>query len=119
MKPVYAIALRLFRSAVDGRAAPCDPPGMIEYETASLTVAQANLTASYIGLGIAVGNMLAAIIAAAGIWVFGLAMKRGNDQRAEAEQRRAEAEQARHEESMTALTELIRRTSPPRPGSAE
>ena len=92
---------------------------MTEYESASLT-------ASYIGLAIAAGNMLAAIVAAAGIWVFGLAMKRANDQRAEAEQRRAEAEQRRaeaeknrHEESMTALKELIRRTSPPQPGPAE
>ena len=85
---------------------------MTEYESASLT-------ASYIGLAIAAGNMLAAIVAAAGIWVFGLAMKRANDQRAEAEQRRAEAEKNRHEESMTALKELIRRTSPPQPDPAE
>ena len=53
---------------------------MTEYEAASLT-------ASYIGLAIAAGNMLAAIVAAIGIWVFGLAMKRSNDQRAEAEKR--------------------------------
>ena len=85
---------------------------MTEYESASLT-------ASHIGLAIAAGNMLAAIVAATGIWVFGLAMKRANDQRAEAEQRRADAEKNRHEESMTALKELIRRTSPPQAGPAE
>ena len=77
---------------------------MTEYEAASLT-------ATYIGLAIAAGNMLAAI-AAAGIWVFGSAMHRSNKQR-------AEAEKNRHEESMTALEELIRRTSPPQPGPAE
>ena len=75
---------------------------MTEYEAASLTT-------SYIGLAIAAGNMLAAIVAAAGIWVFGAAMHRSN-------KRRAEAEKNRHEESMTALKELIRRTSPSRPG---
>ena len=103
---------------------------MTEYEAASLT-------ASYIGLAIAAGNMLAAIVAAIGIWVFGSAMHRSNKQRAEADQRRAEAEKDRHEESMeaerrraeaeknrheesmAALKELIRRTSPPRPGPAE
>ena len=85
------------------------PPGkgrrMTEYEAASLT-------ASYIGLAIAAGNMLAAIVAAAGIRVFGSAMHRSNKQR-------AEAEKNRHEESMTALKELIRRTSPSQPGPAE
>ena len=109
---------------------------MTEYEAASLAISRADLTASYIGLAIAAGNMLAAI-AAAGIWVFGSAMHRFNKQRAEAEKRRAEvekdrhtesmeaerrraeAEKNRHEESMTALEELIRRTSPPRPGPAE
>ena len=96
---------------------------MTEYEAASLT-------ATYIGLAIAAGNMLAAIVAAAGIWVFGSAMHRSNKQRAEAEKdrhtesmeaekRRTEAEKNRHEESMTALKELIRRTSPPQPGPAE
>ena len=110
---------------------------MTEYEAASLT-------ASYIGLAIAAGNMLAAIVAAVGIWVFGSAMHRSNKQRAEAEQRRAEAEKNRHTESMeaeqrraeaeqrraeaerdrhtesmTALKELIRRTAPPQSGPAE
>ena len=105
-----------------GRPRP-HPPGKgrrtTEYEAASLAISRAGLTASYIGLAIAAGNMLAAIVAAVGIWVFGLAMKHSNDQRAEAEKRRAEVEKDRHEESMTALKELIRRTSPPRPGPAE
>ena len=98
---------------------------MTEFEAASLAISRAGLTASYIGLAIAAGNMLAAIVAAVGIWVFGSAMHRSNKQRAEAETRRAEAEKNRHEESMTALSELIRRTSPPssqagpRPGPAE
>ena len=92
---------------------------MTEYEAASLAVSRASLTASYIGLAIAAGNMLAAIVAAAGIWVFGAAMHRSNKQRAEAEQRRAEAERDRHTESMTALKELIRRTAPPQSGRAE
>ena len=52
-------------------------------------------------------------------------MDRANKRRAEADERRAEAEKNRHTESMTALTELIRRTSSPssqagpRPGPAE
>ena len=92
---------------------------MTEYEAASLAISRAGLTATYIGLAIAAGNMLAAIVAAAGIWVFGSAMHRSNKQRAEAEQRRAEAERDRHTESMTALKELIRRTAPPQAGPAE
>ena len=110
---------------------------MTEYEAASLAISRAGLTATYIGLAIAAGNMLAAIVAAVGIWVFGSAMHRSNKQRAEADQRRAEAEKDRHtesmeaerrraeaeknrhEESMAALKELIRRTSPPQPGPAE
>ena len=75
---------------------------MTEYEAASLT-------ASHIGLAIAAGNMLAAIVAAAGIWVFGASMKRANDQRAE-----AAAEDRKVTQGMlAALQELIRRTSPP------
>ena len=62
---------------------------MTEYEAASLT-------ASYIGLAIAAGNMLAAIVAAAGIWVFGTSMKRANENR-------AETEKNRHEQIMTAF----------------
>ena len=74
---------------------------------------------------------LAPIVAASGIWVFGAGMLVQNWRRAKAERRRAEAEKnrhtesmeadrRRHEEAMTALTELIRRTSsPPRPGPAE
>ena len=134
---------------------------MNEYETASLAVANANLDVAKAhlaiardglaiardnlaiareGIDVAAGNMLAAIIAAAGIWVFGLGMLAQNWLRAkaerhraeaeknrhtesmEAEKRRAEADERRHTESMTALTELIRRTSPtspPRPGPAE
>ena len=62
---------------------------MTEYEAASLT-------ASYIGLAIAAGNMLAAIVAAAGIWVFGTSMKRANENR-------AETEKNRHEQIMAAF----------------
>ena len=101
---------------------------MTEYEAASLT-------ASYIGLAIAAGNMLAAIVAAAGIWVFGASMKRANDQRAEAaaEDRKEAAEDRKVTQAMlaalerqgAALEELVRRTSPPssqagpQPGPAE
>ena len=70
----------------------------------------------------AVAALLVVIIMASGV----RAMNRSNDQRAEAdkrraeaEQRRAEAEQRRHTESMTALTELIRRTSPPQAGPGD
>ena len=62
---------------------------MTEYEAASLT-------ASHIGLAIAAGNMLAAIVAAAGIWVFGTSMKRANENR-------AETEKNRHEQIMAAF----------------
>ena len=62
---------------------------MTEYEAASLT-------ASYIGLAIAAGNMLAAIVAAAGIRVFGTSMKRANENR-------AETEKNRHEQIMAAF----------------
>ena len=85
---------------------------MAEYEAASLAISRAGLTASYIGLAIAAGNMLAAIVAAAGIRVLGSAMHRSNKQR-------AEAEKNRHEESMTAIKELIRHTSPSQPDPAE
>ena len=85
----------------------------------NLAIARDNLAIARDGLDVAAGNMLAAIIAAAGIWVFGVGMLVQNWLRAKAEQRRAEAEKNRHEESMTALAELIRRTSPPRPGPAE
>ena len=80
---------------------------MTEYEAASLAISRAGLTASYIGLAIAAGNMLAAIVAAVGIWVFGLAMKRSNDQRAEAEKRRAEADQRRAEVEKDRHTESM------------
>ena len=62
---------------------------MTEYEAASLT-------ASYIGLAIAAGNMLAAMVAATGIWVFGTSMKRANENR-------AETEKNRHEQIMAAF----------------
>ena len=101
---------------------------MTPYETASLAVAD--------------GNMVAAIIAAAGIWVFGVGMLVQNWLRAKADQRRAAqadtAQQAMEgtlkamegmltalERQGKALEELIRRTSPPssqagpRPGPAE
>ena len=41
------------------------------------------------------------------------------ERRAETEEHRADAERDRHEESMTALKELIRRTTPPQAGPAE
>ena len=69
---------------------------MNEYEIARLAIARDGLTVSYIGLAIAAGNMLAAIVAAAGIWVFGHAMKRSNENR-------AETEKNRHEQIMTAF----------------
>ena len=69
---------------------------MTEFEAASLAISQAGLSASYIGLGIAAGNMVAAIIAAVGIWVFGIGMKRANENR-------AEAEKNRHEQIMAAF----------------
>ena len=69
---------------------------MTEYEAATLAIAQDGLTASYIGLAIAAGNMLAAIVAAAGIWVFGTSMKRANENR-------AETEKNRHEQIMAAF----------------
>ena len=49
---------------------------------------------------------------ALGIWVFGVGMLVQN-------WRRAKAGKNRHTESMTALSELIRRTSPPQPSPAE
>ena len=86
-------------------------------------------------LAIADGNMLAAIIAAAGIWVFGVGMLVQNWLRAKAEKRRAEqaaddrkeaAEDRKVTQAMlAALTEILRRTSSPssqagpRPGPAE
>ena len=63
----------------------------------------------------AVAALLVVIIMASGV----RAMNRSNDRRAEADKRRAEAEQRRHTESMTALTELIRRTSPPQAGPGD
>ena len=117
---------------------------MNEYETASLAVANANLDVAKAhlaiardnlaiareGIDVAAGNMLAAIIAATGIWVFGIGMLAQNWRREKAERRRAEqerrrAEQAAEEQKVTqgmlaALQELIRRTSPtPPPGPAE
>ena len=82
---------------------------MTPYEAASLAVAD--------------GNMVAAIIAAAGIWVFGVGMLAQNWFRAKADQRRAaQADTAQRamegmltalERQGKALEELIRRTSPP------
>ena len=90
-------------------------------------------------LAIADGNMLAAIIAALGIWVFGIGMLAQNWRREKADQRRAAqadkdrkaaladaAEDRKVTQGMLmALTELVRRTSPPssragpQPGPAE
>ena len=122
---------------------------MNEYEIARLAIARDGLTVSYIGLAIAAGNMLAAIVAAAGIWVFGHAMKRANENRAEteknrheqimaafkdaAEDRKAAQAAAAEDRKVTqatlaalerqgdALAEILRRTSPtsPPPGPAE
>ena len=116
---------------------------MNEYEIARLAIARDGLTVAYIGLAIAAGNMLAAIVAAAGIWVFGTSMKRANENRAEteknrheqimaafkdaAEDRKAAREQAERQAAAAAddrkvtqgmlagLQELIRRTPPPGP----
>ena len=125
---------------------------MNEYETASLAVANANLDVAKAhlaiardglaiareGIDVAAGNMLAAIIAATGIWVFGIGMLVQNWRREKAEQRRAEAERRRAEQAAEAqkvtqgmlaalerqgdaLAEILRRTSPtsPPPGPAE
>ena len=89
-------------------------------------------------------SALGSPIAAAGIWLFGIAMLFQNRSRKEqaaedrklareqaerqaaqaAEDRKAAREQAAEEQKVTqgmlaALQELIRRTSPPRPGPAE
>ena len=112
---------------------------MSPYETATLT-------AAHIGLAIAAGNVLAAILAAAGIWVFGNRVERSNKRRAEtgkdrheqimesfkqaAEDRKAALADAAEDRKVTqgmlaALTEMLRRTSSPssqagsRPGPAE
>ena len=133
------MALAPSKAGLTAAAGPVTLAGMTPYEAASLD-------ASYIGLGIAAGNMLAAIVAAAGIWVFGLAMKRANERRAEtekdrheqimasfkdaAEDRKAALAEAAEDRKVTqgmlaALTELVRRTSPPssqagpQPGPAE
>ena len=61
------------------------------------------------------------LVAAVGIWYFGVGMKRSNDRRAEDAAEDRKVTQA----MLAALTELIRRTSPapsqdgPRPGPAE
>ena len=80
---------------------------MNEYEIANLAASQMAARAS-------VASAAAAAVVALGIWVFGVGMLVQN-------WRRAEAEKNRHTESMTALSELIRRTSPPssRAGPAE
>ena len=110
------MALAPSKAGLTAAAGPVTLAGMTPYEAASLD-------ASYIGLGIAAGNMLAAIVAAAGIWVFGLAMKRANDQRAAqaSEDRKEAAEDRKVTQAMLAalerqgkaLEDLIRRTSPP------
>ena len=131
---------------------------MNEYETASLAVANANLDVAKAnlaiardglaiaregidiakahlaiareGIDVAAGNMLAAIIAALGIWVFGIGMLAQNWRREKAERRRAEqaAEEQKVTQGMLAalerqgdvLAEILRRTSPtPPPGPAE
>ena len=97
-----------------------------EYETASLSIAEAGLSIAEAGLYIAGAtafasavSAVAAAVAAVGIRRFGIAMDRSNKRRAEADQHRADVERDRHEESMTALKELIRRTAPPQAGPAE
>ena len=96
-----------------------------------------------ISVVIAAGNMLAALVAAGGIWYFGAGMKRANDSRAA--QAQEQADQAAEERKVTqgmlaalerqgaaaaedrkvtqamlaALTELIRQTAPPQAGPAE
>ena len=103
-----------------------------------IDIAKANLAIARDGIDVAAGNMLAAIIAALGIWVFGIGMLVQNWRREKAEQRRAEAERRRAEQAAEAqkvtqgmlaalerqgdaLAEILRRTSPtsPPPGPAE
>ena len=81
----------------------------------------ASLAASQMAAWAAVASAAAAAAAAVGIWIFGLAMKRANDQRA------AQAAEDRKvtQGMLAALQELIRRTAPPssqagpQPGPAE
>ena len=65
---------------------------------------------------------LGPLIAAVGIWWFGFAMNHSNTRREKADPRRADqaAEDSKVTQGMlAALQELIRRTSPPRPGPVE
>ncbi len=59
-------------------------------------------------LAIAAANATAAIVAAVGIWHGIRAMVRANKERAVILDRQREADERRHEETMTALNELIR-----------
>ena len=111
-----------FDSVIDGRAAPWILSAMTEYGTASLAIAEVGL---HIAGATAFASAISAV-AAVDIRRFGIAMNRSNKRRTEADrrrvepdERRAEVERDRHEESMTALKELVRRTAPPQAGPAE
>ena len=100
------------KAGLTARPRPPIIPGMDAYQAASLAASQMAAWA-------AVASAAAAATAAVGIWIFGLAMKRANDQRA------AQAAEDRKvtQGMLAALQELIRRTAPPSsqagPGPAE
>ena len=88
---------------------------MNEYEIAGLAASRMAAWAS-------VASASAAAFAAVGIWFFGVVMFLQNRSRAKqaAEDRKEAAEDRKVTQGMlAALQELIRRTSPPRPGPAE
>ena len=92
---------------------------MTEYETASLAVQQASLALEEAALTVAYWQIVFSALTLAvssGLVLYGFRlMRQGTEQRrAEMDVAAAAAEQ-RHTESMVALTELIRRTSSPRP----
>ena len=74
---------------------------MTDFETASLVVAAAGAAAAFV-------SAAAATVAAVGIWHGIRAMVRANKERAVILDQQREADERRHEESMTALNELIR-----------
>ena len=82
---------------------------MTDYETASLALRQASVWATYVQAGVAlvVGGLQCGLIYI-GLRRMGEASAERKDQHAET----MTALETRHEVSMTALTELIRRTAP-------
>ena len=100
------------KAGLTARPRPPIIPGMDAYQAASLAASQMAAWAAVAS---------AAAAAALGIWIFGLAMKRANDQRAA----QAAADRKVTQGMLAALQELIRRTAPPssqagpQPGPAE